>query len=260
MRWLTPIAVGLAIVCAGSSAQASEPAFKPLMLGGQTVKWQKRAPSGRTEVTYALVTGRWSLPGARNCPLLDPLATIADVRQLDGALLQSEVAAAFAMWENVAAISFTEVADPETADILIGAQVTPAGRAFADVMVDSAHEAVLVRITAATAGADPQARSITRAAICLNPTHPWKLGFDGNLMAYDLRYTMAHEVGHAIGLDHPAATGSLMGYRYDERTAALTAGDILGAISLYGSGEAGDRTAQPNDRLVSAGAAGLPTR
>ena len=51
---------------------------------------------------------------------------------------------------------------------------------------------------------------------------------------YDLRYTIAHEIGHAIGLDHPSAAGELMSYRYDERRQGLQPGDTKGVVLLYG--------------------------
>ena len=73
-----------------------------------------------------------------------------------------------------------------------------------------------------------------RADICLNPQRSWKIGFDGNLDVYDLRYTFMHEIGHAVGLDHPGRSGSIMGYRYDERVHKLQPSDIAAAQSLYG--------------------------
>jgi hypothetical protein len=63
----------------------------------------------------------------------------------------------------------------------------------------------------------------------------WKVGFDGNLKAYDLRYTLAHEIGHAIGLDHPPGPGQIMNYRYEERFRDLQSGDVFGAVALYGA-------------------------
>lgn len=131
-----------------------------------------------------------------------------------------ELGAAFNLWERAANVRFVEVADPEAAGIIVGAQRTPTGRAFTDV--------------AYKAGAPPY-REITRALICLNPLHMWKIGFDGNLSVYDLRYTLAHEIGHAIGLDHPAVShGQLMSFRYQEAFQDLQAGDIEGALRLYG--------------------------
>ena len=67
---------------------------------------------------------------------------------------------------------------------------------------------------------------ISQSLICLNPATRWKIGFDGDLDVYDLRYTIAHEIGHAIGLDHPSAEGQLMSYRYVERGRALQPGDV----------------------------------
>jgi hypothetical protein len=52
---------------------------------------------------------------------------------------------------------------------------------------------------------------------------------------YDLRYTLTHEIGHAIGLDHPGTTSQVMSYRYEERFATLQPGDIRGAAALYGA-------------------------
>jgi len=78
-------------------------------------------------------------------------------------------------------------------------------------------------------------RPISKSLICLNPDELWKIGFDGNLDVYDLRYTVAHEVGHAIGLDHPGRDGQLMSYRYAETSRELRAGDINGAVEIYGA-------------------------
>jgi hypothetical protein len=77
-------------------------------------------------------------------------------------------------------------------------------------------------------------RRLTRSLICLNPDERWKIGFDGNLAVYDLRYALLHEIGHAIGLDHPAIASQLMDFRYMERFRAPQPGDVLGAVALYG--------------------------
>ena len=132
-----------------------------------------------------------------------------------------EVRAAFDMWERVAQIDFQETADRSKADILIGAQAEPRGRAFTNV--------------ARRDGDDDANGEIQQSLICLNPDVRWKIGFDGNLDVYDLRYTIAHEVGHAIGLDHPGRDGQLMAYRYAETSRELRAGDIKGAVEIYGS-------------------------
>jgi len=71
--------------------------------------------------------------------------------------------------------------------------------------------------------------------ICFNPLRRWKIGFDGNLDVYDLRYVLMHELGHAIGLNHPRARGQLMTHKYGEEFRALQPGDIHGIETLYGS-------------------------
>jgi hypothetical protein len=130
---------------------------------------------------------------------------------------REEAHAAFAMWSDVAAIEFHEVADAADAGLLIGAQAEARGRAFTNVATNS-----------------PGSPGISQSLICLNPETPWKIGFDGNLDVYDLRYTLAHEIGHAIGLDHPGRDGHLMSYRYSESSRRLQPGDIAGAVAIYG--------------------------
>ncbi len=124
------------------------------------------------------------------------------------------------MWEAAADIVFREAPEGAPSDILIGAQIDPEGWAFADVFYDvTSPEAI---------------KPISKSLVCLNPLRRWKVGFDGDLKSYDIRYTVAHEIGHAIGLDHPQGGGQIMGYRYEERFRSLQPGDVRGAILLYG--------------------------
>ena len=61
-----------------------------------------------------------------------------------------------------------------------------------------------------------------------------QVGFDGNLKVYDLRHAFMHEIGHAIRLDHPGRSGSIMGFRYDESVREPQSSDITAAQRLYG--------------------------
>jgi len=167
--------------------------------------------------------------------------------------IRAEVAAAFAMWETVANIRFQEASAEGRSDIYIGAQGDPEGWAFADVFYDAA-------VPEAT-------KPISRSLVCLNPTKRWKVGFDGDLRTYDIRYTVAHEIGHAIGLDHPQGVDQMMGYRYEERFRSLQPGDISGAIALYGPSvllppvfSSTAAQAAPADTAGSAGTRGLNKR
>ena len=219
-----------ALCCAlGSSAsgQSASPVsvrdaagFKILSLKGNNVRWYSQDKGQQPVVTYRLAGEEMAFPGAINCRKLKGLDELLAASGVSADAAKRELAAAFAMWEAVAGISFHEALEGAPADIVIGAQVEPEGQAFADVFYD-------------TASSEP-IKPLTKALVCLNPKKPWKIGFTGDLGVYDLRYTFAHEIGHAIGLDHPAAAGQIMGFRYEENFRQLQAGDIAGAIALYG--------------------------
>jgi hypothetical protein len=199
--------------------------FRLLDLEDQTVKWRTPTFGKSAVVTYAFATGPVSTPKARNCASMLPPSAAYDPSQITPRQFRREVAAAFRMWEKVADISFRETQDPASAGIVIGAQAVPVGRAFTNVELKPGSG---------------DRKVIARSLICLNPKQPWKIGFDGRLGVYDLRYTIAHEIGHAIGLDHPSAAGQLMSYRYDEKQTGLQQGDVQGAVLLYGA-RAGSR-------------------
>jgi hypothetical protein len=222
----TGLAIGLALL--GSGAANAKDAktfmgFRLLDLENQTVKWRTPTFGRSAVVTYAFATSPVTTPGARNCASMLPPAAAYEPSQISKRQFRSEVAAAFRMWEKVAEISFRETSDSASAGILIGAQGQPLGRAFTNVALKQGIGRKSV-----------EKKVIGRSLICLNPKQPWKVGFDGRLGVYDLRYTIAHEIGHAIGLDHPSAAGQLMSYRYDEKQNGLQPGDIKGAVLLYG--------------------------
>ena len=220
---VTPL-LGAAVVahlCSTSLTLAGEPEFRLLELDGQKVSWAVPAKGMPLVVTYALVVNAQTFANARNCGGMLPPERALEPSHIARTDFVREVRAAFDMWERVAQIDFQETSDFSKADILIGAQAEPRGRAFTNV---------------ARRDGDNDARGeIQQSLICLNPNVRWKIGFDGNLDVYDLRYTITHEIGHAIGLDHPGRDGQLMAYRYAETSRELRAGDIKGAIEIYGA-------------------------
>lgn len=209
----------LLVAGSGDALAGSVSDHRLLVLDGDTVKWGAPVLGTGATVTYALVSAPSEFPDARNCRSIVPLDGLLSASGIPAAAFAAEITHAFAAWSAVANIVFQPSA-PATADILIGAEADPFGRAFTNV----AHAAPSGDGTAA----------IARSVICLNPAQKWKVGFDGNLNVYDLRYSLEHEIGHAIGLDHPGVTGVLMDFRYREKFTGPQAGDIAGALALYG--------------------------
>jgi hypothetical protein len=218
---IAALLAGLACCVWGAASASDVASFKVLKLEGNNVHWRPVAEGQKALVTYSLVGDNAEFPGARNCRKLTSLKGLLADSQIEASAAREEIAAAFSMWEAVSNISFREAPTPDKADILLGAQADPEGWAFADVFYN-----VLSPETV---------KPISKALICLNPTKRWKIGFDGDFKIYDLRYTIAHEIGHAIGLDHPSGAGQIMGYRYEERFRALQPGDVAGAVLLYGA-------------------------
>ena len=204
-----------------SAAAGKAGIFRIIELKGSKVKWGSPQMGTGTSVTYAFATTPVAFAEARNCRAMAAMDSLLEKSSIDQSQYKAEAAKAFDAWSSVADIEFRQVDDPAAADILIGAQVTPVGRAFTN-----------VSYTRASAKA---VSPLEKSLICLNPEQPWKVGFDGDLNVYDLRYTLVHEIGHAIGLDHPGTDSAVMSYRYEERFATLQPGDIRGVVALYGS-------------------------
>ena len=207
-----------AIGLASAVKAASNADFRLLTFDGATVRWSSE-PGTAPVVTYAIAKISERYPQARNCKGIDSPNDLLKSSRIERSKFDQEVRAAFTMWERVTDIEFREIDDPDKAGIVIGAQSNPEGHAFANVDYKLG---------------DGQFRQIDRSLICLNPAKKWKVGFGGNLSVYDLRYTIAHEIGHAIGLDHPDSSGQLMSFTYNERVQELQDGDVAGAIRIYG--------------------------
>lgn len=212
-------------MCAGapaSSGTLSE--YRHLTLDGHLVKWGAPTLGAGAAISYAVVTVETHFAGARNCGGIAPVGGLLQANRIARPLFDEELAAAFRGWASIANVAFRRT-DPAAADILIGAETEPRGFAFTNVVYDRQAP-----------GTGP--RRIERSVICLNPAKAWKVGFDGNLDVYDLRYTLLHEIGHAIGLDHPTIQGQLMNFKYLERFRAPQVGDVAGVVGLYGPNRA----------------------
>lgn len=247
---LAGLVAGLAAVSTAPAQAAGARTFNPLTLDGHVVKWGAPELGMPAHVTYAFAVGPVVDTNARNCRAMEALDGLAAAAGLDLARVRGEAAAAFRLWEEASGLSFEEVMSVGEADIVIGSQSAPRGFAFTNVrhagevprpaLIVSGGGRGLGKPGSGTretpdAGGEPRVSRITEAAVCLNPAHMWKVGFDGDLETYDLRYTFAHEIGHAIGLDHYIRGQSIMHFKYSENFQGLQPGDIAGVKWLYGS-------------------------
>jgi len=233
---LALIIAGLLPLAFPLSAHASEGGYRLLELDGYKVKWGDRRLGAGASISYAFADRTLRFDGARNCGDLAPIEALSG-KSLSRETLARETAAAFRVWERAAGLSFHEVEDVRDANIILGAQGQPRGRAFANVAY----------------AADPEegVRTIDQALVCLNPEHQWKVGFDGDENVYDIRYTLIHEIGHAIGLDHPGPSGQVMAFRYTEAFNNLQPGDLRGVQLLYGHAANVNNDGEPANGYVN---------
>lgn len=238
----------LAVISVGAPMRADDktaieqPEFRLLELGGRKVRWALPAGGLPATISYAFLTEPAQFPGARNCDAMLPPEAALGGSHISLPAFKQEVRAAFSVWERAANIVFKETTSRANAGILIGADAKARGRAFTNVALREGSEsgAGAAHRTATAMGA------IRQSLICFNPQQPWKIGFNGNLDVYDVRFTMTHEIGHAIGLDHPGPEGQLMSFRYVEKARGLQPGDVAGAVALYGA-RGGGPASQPAD-------------
>lgn len=207
------------LVCLAAPAAAD--GFRLLEIDEVNVKWGAAERGAGAEVSYGFAERPQAFPDAINCGRLAPMAVLTEVWQGDPARLGRLAARAFAMWSREADLRFRRAAPGETPDILIGVQGEPERIAFANVWHGPD----------AGGGVGP----LTAATICFNPEQAWSAG-EGPVAPgrLDLGTVLAHEIGHAIGLDHPGPTGALMGFANQGSIERLMPGDIAGARALYG--------------------------
>jgi len=235
-------AAAMLFMAVATSTMCAAADHRLLVLEGSWVKWGSPKWGVGATVTYAFASAPKTSPEARNCASLRPFGELIAKTGLSAPQVQSEAEAAFAGWAKVTGLNFVETKDAANADIVIGAQSNPTGRAFTNVELESrpmaegpaAERGFTISPELPFANEPNGLRPIRKALICFNPLAKWKIGFDGNMDVYDIRYTLTHEIGHAIGLDHPGVAGALMDFRYDEKLKGLSQGDIDAAQRLYG--------------------------
>ena len=108
-----------------------------LEVDGRLLKWVSQASASTTTITYAVLSGPYALPGGRrilspdNCSSMHAFQRYRRrVSRRTPAAADRALHSAFAAWEAAAGVKFVEVSDPLRANIVVGAEDIPAGRAF----------------------------------------------------------------------------------------------------------------------------------
>lgn len=136
---------------------------------------------------------------------------------------------AFALWANVTDLAFVEVCTANDADIVLLWGSFNHG--------DSGPFDGLAGVLAHTLGGPPPNAFGDQAGdIHFDDSETWTLDTRNNMNdPVDLVTVAAHEIGHALGLDHTTISGSLMQSNYTGSHRFLGSDDIAGIQSLYGA-------------------------
>lgn len=234
-RGLASVVIGglvIAVSMRSEAGVADADEFRLLVLDGVALKWGVPHAATPARVSWAVQTALRFDDTAINCRFTKGFEELRGASKLGFTAMNEEINSAFALWEAVTGISFVQTSDESAADILVGAQVEARGIAWTNVSYK--RDAVYAGQVLSQKDRKPVSIGrLTKAHICLNPLQSWRVGFDGDPGTFDLRYVIAHEIGHAIGLDHPGKSGQLMGFSYQELNGPM-AGDVRGANLLYG--------------------------
>lgn len=203
----------------GVAAAQSAGNYRLLKIDNQYVKWGEARFGGGAQLTVALIAAPKRFSDARNCRSMAPVDGLLAGSGIAPEEFDAALGDALSVWQAAAGVTFVRTENPDEADILIGMDVDGGGWAHADVL---------------KAASDGEVAPIKRGLVCLSVGRLWKLGFGRDPNAQDLRYTLTHEIGHAIGLNHPSPSGEVMSFRYGEEFADLQPGDIAGVRRLYG--------------------------
>ncbi|KAA2213790.1 matrixin family metalloprotease [Teichococcus oryzae] len=205
-------------------------------------------------MAYALTGQRW--PDAVVTWSLAPPAAATDgypalTAPLDDAREQAQLHDALADWSEISGLSFVQVPDngAATPDIRIGFfDTTNGGR---DLSGDRSVGYSYWRYEGGTLlpGVLVVAQDLAY--------WPWSTSPDGEILysgGFTLRQVLAHEVGHAIGLNHSDTPDDLMYARTGSANRSLSPDDVAGARALYGTPYDGEAPLPPG---IAAGPGGV---
>jgi len=217
--WTRIMLTGALSACA--LAARADDAFRLLQIDGHVVKWGAPVLGEGATVSYAVINGPSKITGNVNCLRVTGIENLLVRSRVTRHSFDRELGAALAMWQSAANVHFVPARRASSADIVFTAEAIPDGIAYADVALGPGARNV---------------SSLKRGIVCLNPEIRWRAASENSASAaaIDLRYTLAHEIGHVLGLDHPGPEGELMSFEYGSHSDVLKAGDIAGIATLYG--------------------------
>lgn len=204
---------------AALAALAAPLAASAFVLGPTTPgKWGPPVFGTGAAVTFSY------MPTGTSCAAEAAGCTITHMGGFLPAGYAAAVTSAFASWSAVADITFVEVPDD-------GSAFNAAAGAFGDIRLGG-HAFDGPSGTLAHGFFPPVNGASAAGDIHFDTAELWKIGFGGP--GFDIFQVLAHEIGHAIGLDHTAVPASLMNAFYTEAFSGPQADDIAGAVFIYG--------------------------
>lgn len=192
------------------------------VLGGANNKW-----GSSTLGTGATIS--WSLTGSINCSF-EGSATCSPLSSFMPSGFLTEINAAFSAWSNVANLTFVQVVDNGVA---AGAAGANADIRISGLPLDGGGGVLAY----AYFPPPPNSNSIT-GDMFFDKAEPWDIGFAGG--GFSIFQVVAHELGHALGLEHTGVPNSLMNPFYTEAFSGPQSDDIAGMQALYGLRVAND--------------------
>ncbi len=208
--------IGAVLLLGASAAPASAYVLGPTFPG----KWGPAAMGTGATVTWSLMATGTSLDNEVSGSTASALADFMPFG------FEAEIANAFDAWSTVADLTFIKVADAGEAynsATQLSGDIRLGGHAFDGPSGVLAH------------GYYPPDNDLSAAGdIHFDTADTWKIGFGGP--GFDIFQVTAHEIGHAIGLDHlqTSVGTALMNPTYTEAFSGLLADDIAGAQFIYG--------------------------
>jgi hypothetical protein len=204
------MACSLTIPTAGPSGSGAESPYRfdelPARVNESSAISEYRAISAwdKTDITYAFVNG---------------------TDRLQGDVERDLIRRAFALWAGQTSLTFTEVTDSSTADIVIGWAVGDHGDGDpfdgpGDVLAHASF---------------PNPYDNSQVFLHFDDDERW---VDSETQNVDLLTVAAHEIGHTLGLAHSSDPNALMYPSYSGPYRTLSEDDIAGIQEIYGVGSA----------------------